>query len=67
MNQVRSEAQPFDFKIRSPDGQHDVIIEAKRRFGANLSWAAQWHQAMKSKIGTRSVVLITPEHLYGWK
>lgn len=60
----------YDFAVYDDHGRLSAVLEAKRRFGTNSSWAQAWHKAivenMEQPAGA-SVALITPERIYAWR
>ncbi|WP_433934630.1 hypothetical protein AB3662_08480 [Sorangium cellulosum] len=60
----------YDFAIYDDHGRLAAVLEAKRRFGTDSSWAQAWHETLVENMdqpGDVSVVLITPDRIYAWR
>lgn len=60
---------PHDFAVYDATGKLAAIVEVKRRFGTDESWARQWHALLSEREGRladTAVWLITPERFYVW-
>lgn len=60
----------YDFAVYDDHGRLSAVLEAKRRFGTNSSWARAWHETLVENLDQpagASVALITPEHIYAWR
>lgn len=59
----------YDFAVYDDHGRLSAVLETKRRFGTDSSWAQAWHKTlvenMEQPPGT-SVAVITPERIYAW-
>lgn len=60
----------YDFAVYDDHGRLSAVLEAKRRFGTDSSWARAWHKTLVENMDQpagASVVLITPERIYAWR
>jgi hypothetical protein len=60
----------YDFAVYDDHGRLSAVLEAKRRFGTSSSSARAWHSTLIENMdqpADATVVLITPEHIYGWR
>jgi hypothetical protein len=60
----------YDFAVYDEQGRLSAVVEAKRRFGTDSSWARAWHEAQVENMDEpagASVALITPERVYAWR
>jgi hypothetical protein len=60
----------YDFVVYDDRGHLAAVLEAKRRFGTDSSWARAWHQTLIENMDQpagANVALITPEFIYAWR
>ncbi len=60
----------YDFTVYDDHGHLSAVLEAKRRFGTDSSWARAWHETLVENMDQpagASVALITPERIYAWR
>ena len=60
----------YDFAVYDDHGRLSAVLEAKRRFGTDSSWARAWHETLVENMDQptdASVALITPERIYAWR
>jgi hypothetical protein len=70
MNATSRGRFPYDFAIYDAAGRLAALLEAKRRFGRDASWARAWHEAVvesTDRPADANVVLITPDRIYAWR
>jgi hypothetical protein len=47
-----------------------VLLEVKRRFGTDSSWARAWHAIVVERVertADANIVLVTPDRIYAWR
>ena len=52
------------------EGRLSALVEAKRRFRTDLSWAREWHASTVRRMNRPaevSVVLFAPDRVYVWR
>ncbi|AUX21205.1 uncharacterized protein SOCEGT47_016840 [Sorangium cellulosum] len=60
----------YDFAVYDGQGRLSALLEAKRRFGTDSSWARSWHAMAaggKEPPADVNVVLVTPDRIYAWR
>jgi hypothetical protein len=60
----------YDFAVYDDQGRLSAVLEAKRRFGTDSSWARAWHETLVENMDQpagASVAVITPERIYAWR
>ena len=60
----------YDFAVYDEHGRLSAVLEAKRRFGTDSSWARAWHETLVENMDQpagASVAVITPERIYAWR
>lgn len=70
MTAVARDRIRYDFAVYDPDGRLSALVEVKRRFGTDQSWAKKWHATMAgnaSQPAEANVVLVVPDRVYVWR
>jgi len=60
----------YDFAVYDDHGRLAAVLEAKRRFGTDASWAQAWHEMLDENLDQpvgASVAVVTPERIYAWR
>ena len=60
----------YDFAVYDGQGRLSAVVEAKRRFGTDASWAREWHASTVKRMNRpveASVVLVAADHVYAWR
>lgn len=60
----------YDFAVYDSQGQLSALVEAKRRFRTDPSWAREWHAGTVKRMNRpveASVVLFAPDRVYVWR
>ncbi len=60
----------YDFAVYDDHGRLVAVLEAKRRFGTDASWAQAWHEMLGENLDQpvgASVAVVTPERIYAWR
>jgi hypothetical protein len=60
----------YDFAVYDDDGRLSAVVEAKRRFGTDSSWARAWHDTLvenRDQPAGATIALVTPERIYAWR
>src|SRR5712671_5844708 len=60
----------YDFAVYDSQGRLSVLVEAKRRFGTDPSWAREWHASTVKRMNRpveASVVLFAADRVYVWR
>ncbi|HET7500619.1 MAG TPA: hypothetical protein VFK02_06430 [Kofleriaceae bacterium] len=60
----------FDFVVYDRQGRALAVVEAKRRFRSDNSWARAWYASTAPRMGPLadvSVVLVSPDRVYVWR
>ncbi|HEU4728755.1 MAG TPA: hypothetical protein VFT22_12715 [Kofleriaceae bacterium] len=60
----------YDFVVYDRQGRAVAVVEAKRRFKSDTSWARAWHASTAPRSGPladASVVLVSPDRVYVWR
>jgi len=60
----------YDFAVYDRQGRLSAVVEAKRRFGTDESWARAWHAAVVDNTehpAAANVVLFAPDRVYVWR
>jgi len=58
----------YDFAVYDREGRLSALVEAKRRFRTDLSWAREWHASTVRRMNRpaeASVVLSAPDQITG--
>ncbi|WP_437488728.1 hypothetical protein WME75_09330 [Sorangium sp. So ce1014] len=59
-----------DFAVYDGQARLSVLLEAKRRFGTDPSWARAWHAMVVERMAQpidATVVLVVPDRIYAWR
>jgi hypothetical protein len=70
MTAVARERIRYDFAVYDPHGRLTALVEVKRRFGTDRSWAKKWHATMAGNANQpadANVVLVVPDRVYVWR
>jgi hypothetical protein len=60
----------YDYAVYDDEGRLVALLEAKRQFGTDPSWARAWHAMMAERMDRPAdvnVVLVAPDHIYAWR
>lgn len=60
----------YDFSVYDRRGRLLAVVEVKRRFGTNPSWAREWHAGVMERMDQPvdvNVVLVAPDRIYIWR
>jgi hypothetical protein len=60
----------YDFAVYDSQGRLSALVEAKRRFGTDPSWAREWHASTVKRMNRpveASVVLFAADRVYVWR
>lgn len=60
----------YDFSVYDNHGRLAALVEVKRRFGTDSSWARAWHASIVERTGgpiDASIVLFTGDRIYVWR
>jgi hypothetical protein len=60
----------YDFAVYDSQGRLSAVVEAKRRFGTDPSWAREWHASTVNRMNRpveASVVLFAADRVYVWR
>jgi hypothetical protein len=60
----------YDFSVYDSRGRLAAVVEAKREFGTDPSWAREWHESVAEHMeppADANVVLFMPDRVYVWR
>jgi hypothetical protein len=61
---------PYNFAVYDSRGHLSALVEAKLRFGRDVSWAIAWHAISMEGVerpADANVVMILPDRIYAWR
>ena len=70
MNPRSREKFQYDFAVYDSQGRLAALLEVKRRFGTDPSWARAWHAIIMERMARpvdATVVMVTPDRIYAWR
>lgn len=70
MSPASRERFRYDFSVYDSRGRLAAVVEAKRQFGTDPSWARAWHEIVAEHTdppADANVVLFVPDRVYVWR